>query len=79
MGIPINSVAAEVKAKCDLRGLVGLADDAVAISAVDIDITVDSPADAAQLEQLKAAVDAHCPMSATLQSEVPTTLTIKRA
>ena len=78
MGIPINSVSAEVKAPCDLRGLVGLADDAVALSSVDATITIDSPADEAQLQQLKGAVDAHCPLVATLQNSIPVALTMSR-
>jgi hypothetical protein len=45
---------------------------------VDATITVDSPADEAQLQQLKAAVDAHCPMVATLQASLPPTLTMVR-
>ena len=61
-----------------LLPLLGLADDAVALGSVDATITVDSPADEAQLQQLKEAVDAHCPMVATLQSSLPVTLTMSR-
>ena len=56
----------------------GLADDAVGLVSVDATVTVDSPADEAQLQQLKAAVDAHCPMVATLQAALTPTLTMVR-
>lgn len=79
MGIPLNAVSAEVTADVDLRGLVGLADDAVAISAINVKITIDSPAELAQLEQLKGAVDSHCPMVETVKSSVPVKLEMLKA
>lgn len=74
MGIPLDSVSAEVKANIDLRGLVGLEDKAVAISSMQVKVTVDSPAELAQIEQLKGAVDAHCPMVETVKAPVPVSL-----
>lgn len=74
MGIPLNSVSAEVTADIDLRGLVGLADEVVAISAMKVKVTVDSPAELEQIQQLKGAVDAHCPMVETVKGSVPVTL-----
>eukprot|EP00747_Dinoflagellata_sp_TGD_P179095 gnl/TRDRNA2_/TRDRNA2_29281_c0_seq1.p1 gnl/TRDRNA2_/TRDRNA2_29281_c0~~gnl/TRDRNA2_/TRDRNA2_29281_c0_seq1.p1 ORF type:complete len:344 (-),score=75.31 gnl/TRDRNA2_/TRDRNA2_29281_c0_seq1:211-1218(-) len=74
MGIPLNSVSAEVTADIDLRGLVGLADEVVAISSMNVKVTVDSPADLEQIQQLKAAVDTHCPMVETVKCSVPVTL-----
>lgn len=76
MGIPINSVACSVKAPTDLCGLVGLNDDAVAIKSVNATITIDSPATQAQLDQLKGAVDASCPMAETLKMKTPVTLNL---
>lgn len=78
MGIPLNSVSTEVTADIDLRGLVGLADEAVAISAMKCKVTVDSPATPEQIQQLKGAVDAHCPMVETLKAGVPVTLEIAK-
>jgi len=79
MGIPLNSVSAEVSANVDLRGLVGLADDAVAISSMAVKVTVDSPAELAQIEQLKGAVDTHCPMVETVKGSVPVTLEMTKS
>jgi uncharacterized OsmC-like protein len=74
MGIPLNSVSAEVTADIDLRGLVGLADEAVAISSMKVKVIVDSPAPLEQIQQLKGAVDAHCPMVESIKSGVPVSL-----
>jgi len=79
MNVPLTSVSAVVKAPIDLRGLVGLADDAVGLESISAEITIDSSASEEQLKQLKAAVDAHCPMTDTLTKATEITSVIKRA
>jgi uncharacterized OsmC-like protein len=80
LGIPLASVSANVKAPIDLRGLLGLTDaSTVGLNEVTAEITLDSTASEEQLQQLKAAVDAHCPMVDTLKSEIPVTVEMKRA
>jgi len=77
MRIPINSVSCTVSGECDLRGLLGV-DDSVqkGFSAVNASVCIDSPATPEQIKQLKAAVDAHCPMAETLTNPVPMQLVL---
>ena len=77
MNVPLKSVSCKVEGDIDLRGLVGLADDKVAFSGIRGEITLDSDATDEQLEQLKAAVDSHCPMVATLNKPCPVTTNLK--
>jgi len=76
--IPLKSVSCTVKANLDLRGLVGLCDDCVGFDKLEAEIKIDSDATDEQLAALKGAVDAHCPMVATLAKKVPVTTTIKK-
>jgi len=78
MNIPLTSVSCEVKAPIDLRGLLGLT-DTVGLDSLSAEITIESSASEEQLQQLKAAVDAHCPMVDTLQKETPVSVELKRA
>ena len=78
MGIPITSVSADVQAPIDLRGLVGLDDDAVAFDKISAKITVESPADTKALEGLKAAVDTHCPVVSTIKEKIDVDLKLVR-
>eukprot|EP01052_Picozoa_sp_SAG31_P057017 SAG31_NODE_16647_length_701_cov_1.421927_1_plen_181_part_01 len=78
MGVPLKSVSCKVEGDIDLRGLVGLNDDAVGFSEIRGEVSIDAPdATEEQLAQLKGAVDAHCPLVATLGSPVPVSTTIK--
>ena len=61
-----------------LRGLVGLCDECVGFDKLEAEIKIDSDATDEQLASLKGAVDAHCPMVATLAKKVPVTTTIKK-
>lgn len=72
MGIPIDSVSCQVSGDCDLRGLLGV-DESVpkGFSAIKCTVGIESPATTDQIKQLKAAVDAHCPMVETLSTPVP--------
>ena len=77
MGVDLKSVSCKVEGDIDLRGLVGLADDRVGFSAIRGEITIDSEATDEQLDQLKAAVDAHCPLVATLTKPCAVSTTLK--
>lgn len=78
MDIPVSAVSCKVEAPIDLGGLVGLADDAVGLKSMKGTVTIESSASLEQLEQLKAAVDAHCPLVDTLKSATPVNLTWAR-
>lgn len=75
MGIKLKRVSVSLTGDIDLRGFFGV-DDSVRAGFGAIRGTVDIDADATpdQLRQLKAAVDAHCPVLDMLSSPVPTTL-----
>jgi len=74
MGLPISRVSCEVEAPIDLRGLVGLADDAVPFEKIKANVTVHSSASKDKIEGLKAAVDEHCPMVKTITGKIPVSL-----
>lgn len=78
MGIDVQSVSCKVEAPIDLGGLVGLADDAVGLKSMKGAVTVESSASQEQLDQLKAACDAHCPLVDTIKGPTPVALTWKR-
>jgi len=77
MGVPVSSISCKVEAPIDLRGLVGLADNAVPFKSVSVQVTVTSPASKATLVGLKGAIDAHCPMVATIKNEIPVELSLE--
>ena len=74
MDIPVSAVSCKVEAPIDLGGLVGLADDAVGLKSLKGTVTIESSASLEQLQQLKGAVDAHCPLVDTLKSATPVNL-----
>jgi hypothetical protein len=62
-----------------LRGFFAVSEDArPGFHTINGVVTIDSTADDAQLEQLKAAVDAHCPVLDMLRA-VDVNLSLKRA
>ena len=79
MGINADSISCKVEAPIDLGGLVGLADDAVGLKSLKGTISIATDAGAGELEKLKGAVDACCPLSDTLKSATPVTTKWKRA
>jgi len=72
MGLRVNSISAKVEGDVDLAGFLGVnADAPMGFSAVRCVITVESPEPKEKIEQLKGAVDAHCPMCDALCNETP--------
>jgi uncharacterized OsmC-like protein len=78
MGVDIQSISCKVEAPIDLGGLVGLADDAVGLKSMTGTITIESSASQEELEKLKEAVDAHCPLVDTFKTSTPVNLSWKR-
>lgn len=74
-GIPLNAVSVRLKGDLDLRGLLGL-DAAVrpGFTGIRGSVHLDSPASLEELADLKAAVDAHCPVLDILRAPVPVSL-----
>tara|TARA_B110000208_G_scaffold148193_1_gene178783 strand:+ start:756 stop:1658 length:903 start_codon:yes stop_codon:yes gene_type:complete len=81
MDVPLNSVSATVEGKIDLCGFVGVGDVKVGMSDVSVGIKLDAPdASDEQLDALKGAVDAHCPLVATIANPLLlTTVVVKKA
>jgi uncharacterized OsmC-like protein len=79
MGIAVKSVACSVEGELDLRGFLGV-DESVpkGFTSIKGTVTVDAPdASQEQLDQLKGAVDAHCPMCDFLSGTCTLTLDVK--
>jgi putative redox protein len=72
LGIPLDRVSVTIEGDLDLRGFFGV-DHAVRPGFTSIHGTVelDSPAPPADLERLKAHVDAHCPVLDLLSNPTP--------
>mmetsp|Transcript_65806 Transcript_65806/g.175272 ORF Transcript_65806/g.175272 Transcript_65806/m.175272 type:complete len:191 (-) Transcript_65806:47-619(-) len=77
MGVQLDRVSVDLKGHIDLRGLFAV-DEGVRAGFQKIEgtVTVESPAETATIEQLKQAVDAHCPVKDMLAS-VPISVALK--
>ncbi len=80
LGIPLDSVAVTLEGDIDLRGFFAV-DDAVrpGFTAIRGEVTLDSPAPPADLERLKAHVDAHCPVLDLFTTPTPLRLDLRTA
>ncbi len=78
LGVPLDGVAVSLEGDIDLRGFFGV-DRSVRPGFREIRGTVrlDSPAPHAELERLKAHVDAHCPVLDLLSSETPVAIALE--
>jgi uncharacterized OsmC-like protein len=75
LGIPLDGVAVSLEGDIDVRGFFGV-DHTVRPGFRQIrgSVRLESPAPAAELERLKAHVDAHCPVLDLLGNETPVAL-----
>jgi uncharacterized OsmC-like protein len=80
LGIPLEGVSVKISGTLDLRGFFA-ADDSVRPGYRDIaaTVTLDSPAEAAELRRLKAAVDRHCPVLDVLRHVTPVSIGLEIA
>jgi uncharacterized OsmC-like protein len=78
LGIPLDGVSVALEGDIDLRGFFGV-DDKIRPGFLAIRGTVDlqSPAPAADLQRLRAYVDAHCPVLDLVSSPTPVTLELR--
>ena len=77
MGIPLDSVSVQLTGDIDLRGFFAV-DDSVRSGYQSIRGTVhlESTASEGELQKLRAAVDAHCPVLDMLTNKVPVSLNL---
>lgn len=75
LGIALDSVAVELSGDIDLRGFFGV-DDTVRSGFQNIrgTVNIESSASEAELQKLRAVVDAHCPVLDMLANKVPVSL-----
>ena len=71
LGVPLGGVAVRAEGPVDLRGFFGVADVPAGFQRVTFDVAIDSPAPAADVARLVAAVNAHCPVLDVLRQPVP--------
>ncbi|MBA3871376.1 MAG: OsmC family protein [Anaerolineae bacterium] len=73
VNIPLDDVAVDISGSIDYKPVIGMPSlDRPAITDIHYHAQVESPADAAAIEQLHAAVEANCPVLNTLR--YPTTI-----
>jgi len=77
MGIPLDSVAVELAGDIDLRGFFAV-DESVRSGYQNIrgTVNIESSASEAELQKLRAVVDAHCPVLDILTNKVPVSLSL---
>ena len=75
LGINVESVSVKLEGDIDLRGFFGV-DDSVRAGFHNIrgEVFIESDAPRADLERLKEAVDAHCPVLDMLSTPVPVSI-----
>lgn len=78
MGIPVDNVSVTVEGDIDLRGFFAV-DESVrpGYGAMRGTVHIESSASAEQIEQLRGAVNAHCPVLDIITNQVPVELTVK--
>ena len=75
MGIPLDSVSVDLTGDIDLRGFFGVAESVRSVyQAIRGTVNIVSSASEADLQKLRAAVDAHCPVLDILTNKVPVSL-----
>ena len=77
MGIPLDSVSVELSGDIDLRGFFAV-DESVRSGYQNIrgTVNIESSASEAELQKLRAVVDAHCPVLDILTNRVPVSLNL---
>ena len=79
LGIPMDGIVVEVTGDIDLCGFLDV-DDAArpGYSNITADVVIDSPASDEEIQRLKDAVDAHCPVFDILINATPVTINIRK-
>ena len=77
LGIPLDSVSVDLSGEIDLRGFFAV-DETVRSGYQNIigTVNIESSASEAELRQLSAVVNAHCPVLDILTNKVPVTLNL---
>ena len=74
--IPLRHVSVKVTGEADLRGFVDVDSIRAGLQRVTGTVTLDSPASPEDIERLRQAVDAHCPVLDSLQTPISVDLDV---
>jgi putative redox protein len=78
LGIPLDAVAVSLEGDIDLRGFFAVDDEIrPGFQAIRGTVTIESPAEPAEIERLRAHVDAHCPVLDLLSNPTPLALALQ--
>jgi uncharacterized OsmC-like protein len=79
LGIPMDGIVVEVTGDINLCGFLDVDDEArPGYSNITADVVIDSPASEEDIQRLKDAVDAHCPVFDILSNATPVTINIRK-
>jgi putative redox protein len=80
LGIQVDNIDVKAEGDLDARRLFGIDESVRAgFTAVRLEITITGPETDARYEQLKVAVDAHCPVLDLFVNETPVSVTVAKA
>jgi putative redox protein len=78
LGIPLDGVSVRLTGAIDLRGFFNVQQDVrPGFQGIEAEVILDSPASEADLQRLKAVVDAHCPVLDILRNPTPVQLSLQ--
>ena len=77
--IPMDGIVVEVTGDIDLCGFLAVDDEArPGYSNITADVVIDSPASDEDIQRLKGAVEAHCPVFDIISNATPVTVNIRK-
>ncbi len=78
LGLQVERLEVRVRGDLDVRGLLGLADEARSgFRSVEVEVAIDSPEPPQRLAELRRAVDRHCPVLDVFVAPVPVSTTLR--
>ena len=79
LGIPLDGVVVEVTGDVDLCGFFSVDDEArPGYSGITAEVIIDSPAGDDEIQRLKDAVEAHCPVLDIIGNATPVAVTVRK-
>ena len=79
MGIQVDDISVNAEGDLDVRNLFGIADEVRAgFSTIRLNISITGPETEDRYQELRAAVDAHCPVLDLFQNPTPVEITVSK-
>ena len=80
MEIPVTGISVEVTGDIDLCGFFAVDDNVrPGYSNITANVKIEGPASEEDIQRLKEAVDAHCPVLDIIDNQTPVTITFEKA